>query len=103
MGVELMRRNDGLIQSKINSLKAKVCIVGLGYVGVPLAVASAKAGFDVIGVDVDESKVASINKGVSHVEDPYSEKQLPDLVRKGKIRAKTRLVEEAKHAEYGII
>src|SRR5467141_3934679 len=103
MGVELMRRNDELIQSKINSRKAKVCIVGLGYVGVPLAVASAKAGFDVIGVDVDESKVASINKGVSHVEDPYSEKLLPDLVSKGKIRATTRLVEGAKDADVVII
>src|SRR5256712_1940284 len=103
MGVELMRRNDGLIQSKINSRKAKVCVIGLGYVGVPLAVASAKAGFDVIGVDVDESKVASINKGVSHVEDPYSEKLLPDLVRKGKIRATTRLVEGAKDADVVII
>ena len=98
-----MRRNDELIQSKINSRKAKVCIVGLGYVGVPLAVASAKAGFDVIGVDVDESKVASINKGVSHVEDPYSEKLLPDLVSKGKIRATTRLVEGAKDADVVII
>src|SRR2546427_4158592 len=103
MGVELMRRNDGLIQSKINSRKAKVCIVGLGYVGVRLAVASAKAGFDVIGVDVDKSKVASINKGVSHVEDPYSEKLLPDLVSKGKIRATTRLVEGAKDADVVII
>src|SRR2546428_511150 len=103
MGVELMRRNDELIQSKINSRKAKVCVVGLGYVGVPLAVASAKAGFDVIGVDVDESKVASINKGVSHVEDPYSEKLLPDLVRKGKIRATIRLVEGAKDADVVII
>src|SRR5467141_5195927 len=89
--------------AKIYSRKAKVCIVGLGYVGVPLAVASAKAGFDVIGVDVDESKVASINKGVSHVEDPYSEKLLPDLVSKGKIRATTRLVEGAKDADVVII
>src|SRR6059036_900617 len=103
MGVELMRRNDELIQSKINSRKAKVCVIGLGYVGVPLAVASAKAGFDVIGVDVDESKVASINKGVSHVEDPYSEKLLPDLVSKGKIRATTRLAKGAKDADVVII
>src|SRR2546428_13036695 len=103
MGVEVMKRNDELIQTKINSRKARVCIIGLGYVGVPLAVASAKAGFDVIGVDVDESKVASINKGVSHVEDPYSEKLLPDLVRKGKIRATIRLVEGAKDADVVII
>src|SRR2546426_230344 len=103
MGVELMRRDDELMQSKINSRKARICVIGVGYVGVPLAVASAKAGFDVIGVDVDEPKVASINKGVSPVEDPYSEKLIPDLVRKGKIRATIRLVEGAKDADVVII
>ncbi len=103
MDVELMRGNGKLIRSKIDSRKAKICIVGLGYVGVPLAVASAKAGFDVLGVDVDRAKVASINKGVSHVEDPYSEKLLPNLVRRGKIKATTRLVEGARDADVVII
>jgi len=98
-----MGPNEKRIQSKIDSRKAKVCIVGLGYVGVPLAVASARAGFDVLGVDVDAAKVASINKGVSHVEDPYSEKLLPELVRKGKIKATTRLPEGAKGADVVII
>src|SRR3989442_15491036 len=103
MGVKLMRRNAELIQSKINSRKAKVCIVGLGYVGVPLAVASGKTGFDDIGGDVDESKVASINKGVSHGEDPYREKLLTDLVSKAKIKATTRLPEGANDADVVII
>src|SRR6267143_5199247 len=98
-----MGRNGKPIQSKIDSRTAKVCIVGLGYVGVPLAVASAKAGFDVSGVDVDKAKVDSINKGISHVEDPYSEKLLPDLVRKGKIKATTRLVEGAMDADVVVI
>ena len=103
MEVELMTRNGKLIRSKIDSRTAKVCIIGLGYVGVPLAVASAKAGFDVSCVDVDKAKVDSINKGISHVEDPYSEKLLPDLVRKGKIKATTRLVEGAMDANVVVI
>jgi UDP-N-acetyl-D-glucosamine dehydrogenase len=44
-------------------------IVGLGYVGLPLAVAFAEAGHEVIGVDVDQQRVAAVNQGTSHVED----------------------------------
>jgi len=48
-------------------------IVGLGYVGLPLAVAFADAGEDVIGVDVDASKIAGLRAGESHIEDIPSE------------------------------
>ena len=44
-------------------------IVGLGYVGLPLAVEFAKAGFTVTGIDVTESKVERINRGESYVKD----------------------------------
>src|SRR5205085_6823413 len=49
-------------------------IVGLGYVGLPLAVAFAEAGHDVIGVDVDARKVAALKEGTSHIEDVPSER-----------------------------
>jgi UDP-N-acetyl-D-glucosamine dehydrogenase len=51
----------------------KVGIVGLGYVGLPLAVAFAEAGMKVIGVDADNEKVAAINSGASYIEDVPSE------------------------------
>src|SRR5215831_468731 len=79
------------VRARLGNRTARVCIIGLGYVGVPLAVASARAGFVVTGVDVDQSKVDSVNKGVSHVEDPYSERFLPPMVKSGKIRATTEL------------
>ena len=82
-----MTDNTIVLMDKIRSKNAKVCVVGLGYVGVPLAVASAQAGFGVIGVDVDKGKVAMINKGICYVEDAYSEKHLHDLVKGGSIRA----------------
>ena len=44
-----MNENTAVLLDKIRSKTAKVCVVGLGYVGVPLAVASAQAGFRVIG------------------------------------------------------
>jgi UDP-N-acetyl-D-glucosamine dehydrogenase len=47
----------------------RVGIVGLGYVGLPLAVAFAEAGCDVVGVDVDGGKVAGLREGRSHIED----------------------------------
>ncbi|MFN8174884.1 MAG: nucleotide sugar dehydrogenase [Solirubrobacteraceae bacterium] len=49
-------------------------VIGLGYVGVPLAVAFAEAGEDVVGVDVDSRTVAALREGVSHVEDVSSER-----------------------------
>jgi len=49
-------------------------IVGLGYVGLPLAVAFAEAGEQVVGLDVDAERVAAIGRGVSHIEDVPSER-----------------------------
>ena len=53
---------DDLLE-KIRGRTAVLGVVGLGYVGLPLAVEFARAGFDVTGFDVDESKVAEINAG----------------------------------------
>jgi UDP-N-acetyl-D-glucosamine dehydrogenase len=88
---------------KIRSKKAKVCVVGLGYVGVPLAVASAQAGFAVIGVDVETEKVSMINKGICYVEDAYSEKHLPELVRAGSITATHSLFDAATSSDVVIV
>ena len=63
-------------------------VVGLGYVGLPLAVAFAEAGFDVTGVDVDADKVALLNRGESYVEDVAGEALHP-LVDAGRLRAST--------------
>src|SRR5712664_2119791 len=87
--------NSIALLDKIRAKKAKVCVVGLGYVGVPLAVASAQAGFAVIGVDVEKEKVSMINKGVCYVEDAYSEKHLPELVSAGSISATENLSDGA--------
>lgn len=60
--------------------------MGLGYVGLPLAVAFAEAGFKVVGVDSDAGKVAAINAGESHVEDVPPE-DLRLLTEAGRLRA----------------
>ena len=64
---------DQLLQ-KIQERKAVVAVVGLGYVGLPLAVAFAEQGFPVVGIDVDPHKVASLQRGESYVQDIPSER-----------------------------
>ena len=76
------------LATKISSRTARVGIVGLGYVGLPLAVEYAKAGFAVTGIDLVESKVARINAGDSYVQD-VSSSDVDALVNSGKLRATT--------------
>ena len=45
----------------------KICIVGLGYVGLPLAIQFARSGAEVIGLDVDRAKVDQVNRGRSYI------------------------------------
>ena len=59
---------------KIQNHTAQVAIIGLGYVGLPLAVAFAEAGFPVLGIDVDPTKVDALNAGHSYISDIPSER-----------------------------
>lgn len=77
-----------VLKEKIRSRTARVGIIGLGYVGLPLAVEFAKAGFTVTGIDVSAAKTASINGGESYVGDVASS-TLGALVEEGKLRATT--------------
>lgn len=76
------------LQEKLRDRTARVGIVGLGYVGLPLAVEYAKAGFHVTGIDVQDKKVASINAGDSYVQDVDGD-VLRSLVESGFLRATT--------------
>jgi UDP-N-acetyl-D-glucosamine dehydrogenase len=83
----MSRHSDSLAQ-KIQSKQAQVGVVGLGYVGVPLVVEFAEAGFTVTGIDLDQRKVDMINKGESYIQDiPTS--VLKPLWEKGRIKATT--------------
>jgi UDP-N-acetyl-D-glucosamine dehydrogenase len=74
------------MSAKIVSREARVGVIGLGYVGLPLAVEFARAGFQVTGIDVQQSKVDLVNKGESYIQDISSE-TLSALVKAGKITA----------------
>lgn len=74
---------------RIRSREAKVGVVGLGYVGLPLAMEFAESGFNVIGVDVSQEKVDRLNRGESYIADVPAE-QVKRLVDSGKFCATTR-------------
>src|SRR4030042_3588808 len=75
----------------LNSLRqhsAKIGILGLGYVGLPLAAAFGEAGFQIIGIDTDPRKVNGLNKGESYIQD-VPDKQLARLLKTGRFSATT--------------
>ena len=76
------------LKKKIEDKSARVVVIGIGYVGLPLVVEFAKAGFHVTGYDKDPRKVKSLREGQSYIEDiPTSE--LAPLVKSGKLDAST--------------
>jgi len=79
-----------ILEEKIRSRQARVGIVGLGYVGLPLAVEFAKAGFQVTGIDLNPDKTGRVNAGESYVGDIPSS-VLSGIVRDGRLRATTEL------------
>jgi UDP-N-acetyl-D-glucosamine dehydrogenase len=85
-----MAVNSGFVtlERRIKDRTARIGIVGLGYVGLPLAVEFAQAGFRVVGIDVDERKARAVNAGTSYIED-VATATLKPLVRDGLIRAQS--------------
>ena len=75
-----------ILRARISSRDAHIAVVGLGYVGLPLAVEFAQAGFRVTGIDVDSDRVRGLKAGRSHVEDIGSSVLAP-LVRSGLLGA----------------
>ncbi len=77
-----------MLSEKIADRSAHVCVIGLGYVGLPLAVAFAMAGYRVTGIDTDIDRTAEINDGRSPVQD-VSSAELRQVVEAGRLTATT--------------
>ena len=77
-----------IIKEKLLNKEATLGVIGLGYVGLPLAVEKAKAGFKAIGFDIQESKVEMVNSGKNYIGDVVNE-DLKDLVKSGLLSATT--------------
>lgn len=74
--------------SKINNKTATVGVVGLGYVGLPLAVEKAAAGYKTVGFDIQDMKVDMVNEGKNYIGDVV-DSELSELVKKGTLKATT--------------
>jgi UDP-N-acetyl-D-glucosamine dehydrogenase len=76
------------LAEKIRQKTARIGIVGLGYVGLPLAVEFGKAGYSVTGIDIQDSKISELNAGRSYIQD-VPEHEVETLVKAGKLKATT--------------
>ncbi|MED5073958.1 nucleotide sugar dehydrogenase [Anoxybacillus geothermalis] len=82
-----MNYAERLLQ-KFEKRDAVIGVVGLGYVGLPLAVEKAKAGFHVIGFDIQQSRVDQVNNGINYIGDVVDE-DLHEMVKQGRLMATT--------------
>ena len=69
-------------------MSTSVSVIGLGYVGLPLAIAAAKSGYQVTGIDLDEIKVQEVNNGKSQIEDIDND-ELSNLIKTSRIKAES--------------
>lgn len=68
----------------------QICVMGLGYIGLPTATLFAKNGIRVLGVDVTQSICDTINKGEIHIEEPFLEELVRDAVKSGMLKASVK-------------
>jgi UDP-N-acetyl-D-mannosaminuronic acid dehydrogenase len=71
----------------------KICVVGLGYIGLPTAAMFATTGFDVVGYDVNENVVKSLNNGEITIEEPFLADLVKQVVSSGRLRASIKPIE----------
>ena len=65
----------------------KICVLGMGYVGLPTAAIFASRGVQVIGVDINNTTVETINQGKIHIVEPGLDRVVKEAVKKGKLTA----------------
>jgi len=83
------------LSARLENRSARIGVIGLGYVGLPLAVEFAKAGFRVTGFEIDAKRAATLNRGISYIQDvPTGD--VRGLVREGMLRATLEFDELAK-------
>ncbi len=73
----------------MNIIKKKICIIGIGYIGLPTAAMFATHGFEVIGVDINSDVVSELNKGKIIIEEPNLDTMVHEAVASGNLKAKT--------------
>jgi len=75
-----------ILEKKLKDRKARIAVIGLGYIGLPLAVEKARAGFKVIGIERKKRRVDMVNRGENYIPDVI-DAELEKIVREGKLGA----------------
>ena len=79
--------------------KPDVCVVGLGYIGLPTAAIVARAGCKVLGIDVSQTVVDTINRGEIHIEEVDLDGLVQGVVQRGLLSASTAMAPAFRRAE----
>lgn len=74
----------------MNYMKEKICVLGLGYIGLPTAAMFASNGHDIIGVDVNQRVVDALNQGEIIIEEPYLDAMVRKVVESGRLKASSK-------------
>ena len=82
------------LKNKFESKDATIAVIGQGYVGLPLALGLADAGFNVIGIDIDDQRVGQLNEGQSYILD-ISNEELQEALENGNFQATTDFAQVA--------
>jgi len=64
---------NNILIEKINKKEAEICVIGLGYIGLPLSLSFANCGFKVLGIDIDKQKIKNLNQQISYISDISNE------------------------------
>jgi UDP-N-acetyl-D-glucosamine dehydrogenase len=83
-----MSVHSGSLVERLKARSAKAGVIGLGYVGLPLAIEFAKAGLTVVGVDLDQRKIDALSKGESYIGD-VAQQDVAAMVKAGRFKATT--------------
>ena len=74
------------LEQKLRDRSAVIGVIGLGYVGLPLAIEFARKGYDTIGIDLDARKIEALQSGKNYIQD-ISDEHVAEMVKTGKFRA----------------
>lgn len=78
---------------KIDSKKIKITVLGMGYIGLPTSIALTRAGYNVVGFDVNEKVIETLNKGKIHIVEPDLQEAYEEALKTGRLTAVSKLEE----------
>jgi nucleotide sugar dehydrogenase len=87
------------LKQKIHDKESVICVVGLGYVGLPTAIFFAEMGFNIVGVSVEEKKIDMINQGISPIGELNLDSRLLKVIKDGKLVATSNLEDATRRSD----